>query len=189
MLKRKSDFVTIISALVMALFCRVFLIAVYKVPTDSMFPTLFPGDFIFSTQTAYGFKFPWSTEVFFPSEPKKGDLVAFHFKVRPAITYIKRILAVPGDEYEMVNGVLFINGEKKMEAPSSKAVPDIAKQKLQPGEVFVVSDNPQALEDSREFGAVSVHQIESKALFIWFSFSAEDKAVRWGRILTILKAP
>lgn len=187
-MNKNSNYIAIISALALAIFLRLFLIAVYKIPTDSMSPILSSGDFIFSSQIAYGLKFPWSSDVLFPSEPKKGDLIAVTFKNRPAITYIKQVVAVFGDEFEMNQGVLYINGTKVSESLSSRTLPDISKQKLQNGEVFVVSANPQVLEDSREFGVVSRQQIESKALFIWFSFSAEDKAVRWGRILTNLKA-
>ena len=86
------------------------------------------------------------------------------FKNKPAISYIKRIAAVEGDEVDTPTG----------------------KQKIGANEVYVLSDNPNTREDSRDFGLVPLDQIESQAKFVWFSFSPESK-IRWKRILTQLK--
>jgi len=150
--------------LAVAFFCRLFLISVYKIPTESMAPTVLPGDIIMGSQISYGIRFPWSETTHFQDKPKKGDLVIVSFKNKPAISYIKRVAGIEGDEVETQDG----------------------KQKVGPNEVYVLSDNPNTREDSRDFGLVSLDQIESQAKFVWFSFSPESK-IRWTRILTQLK--
>jgi signal peptidase I len=148
-------------ALSLALFCRIFIVAVYKIPTESMAPTMLPGDFILGSQVSYGLRFPWSQNVWFKATPKKGDLIVFSFKSKPSISYIKRVAAVEGEEALTLNGPI----------------------KVGPGQVFVLSDNRDVLEDSRDLGLVSIEQIESQAKVIWFSF---EKHVRWDRIFTKL---
>lgn len=129
-----------------------------------MAPTVLPGDIIIGSQISYGIRFPWSESTHFKQKPQKGDLVVVSFKNRPSISYIKRIAGVEGDEVETQSG----------------------KQKVGPDEFYVLSDNPQMREDSRDFGLVSLDQIESQAKLIWFSFSPESE-IRWKRILTLLK--
>lgn len=147
-----------------ALFCRLFLVSVYKIPTESMSPSLLPGDIVMGSQISYGIRFPWSGSTYFQQKPRKGDLVVVSFKNKPAISYIKRVAGVEGDEVDTLNG----------------------KQKVGPNEVYVLSDNPNIREDSRDFGLVSLDQIESQAKFVWFSLSPESK-IRWQRVLTQLK--
>lgn len=147
-----------------ALFCRLFLVSVYKIPTESMSPSLLPGDIIMGSQISYGIRLPWSDTTYFQKKPQKGDLIVVSFKNKPAISYIKRVAGIEGDEVETSSG----------------------KQKVGPNEVYVLSDNPNSREDSRDFGLVSLDQIESQAKFVWFSFSPESK-IRWQRVLTQLK--
>lgn len=158
-MKQTSIYPVVFLALVLALFTRVFFISVYKIPTNSMSPTLLAGDFILGSQVAYGLKFPWSREVWFKSFPKRGDLVAVSFANRPSVTYLRRVTGVAGDFVE------------------------INQQKIQIGvnQVFVKSDNSEFKEDSHDFGLVSVEQIESRAWLLWFSLSTE-KQIRWERI-------
>lgn len=158
----KYSFVAL--ALGLALFCRLFVIAVYKIPTESMAPTFLPGDIIIGSQISYGIRFPWGESTYFQKKPQKGDLVVVSFKDRPAISYIKRVAGVEGDEVETYSG----------------------KQKVGPNEIYVLSDNTDVREDSRDLGLVPLDQIESQAKVIWFSFSP-DSEVRWKRFLTFLK--
>lgn len=129
-----------------------------------MAPTFLPGDIIIGSQISYGIRFPWSQSTHFQTKPQKGDLVVVSFKNKPAISYIKRVAGVEGDEVEINSG----------------------KQKVGPNEFYVLSDNANVREDSRDLGLVSIEQIESRAKMIWFSFSPESE-IRWKRFLTFLK--
>lgn len=100
---------TLVLAVLFALFVRSFLLAAYKVPTGSMQPTLKPGDFIFSSRLAYGLPIPFSTQRWNKVSPERGDLVVFTYPETPQITYVKRVVALPGDRIQIIHGRLSIN--------------------------------------------------------------------------------
>ena len=60
-------------AVLIAAFCRLFLISVYKMPFESMAPSILAGDFILASQISYGFKFPVNQQTYFESAPVVGD--------------------------------------------------------------------------------------------------------------------
>ncbi|MFC4892624.1 signal peptidase I [Pseudofrancisella aestuarii] len=91
---------------------RTFLIGNFLIPTASMTPTLPVGDFIFVDKTAYGVRAPFSNNVLIPiGEPKRGDIVVFHFPVNPKVDFIKRVIGVPGDVISYKDKRLTINGK------------------------------------------------------------------------------
>ena len=82
----------IFGAVLLALFFRVFIISVYRVPTNSMEPVILTGELVIANQLAYGFKLPWMVSGYFESDPKVGDIVAIKLKSKMADEYlIKRI--------------------------------------------------------------------------------------------------
>jgi signal peptidase I len=89
----------------------------YRIPTGSMIPTLMIGDFILVNKFAYGIKVPFSDVFSDPiyikeaEKPKRGDIIVFKYPKDPSINYVKRVVGIPGDEVEIVNKVLFVNGE------------------------------------------------------------------------------
>lgn len=91
----------IIGALVVGLFFRLFLVSVYKSPSQKMAPTILEGDFILASAVSYGFKNPWTEKVYFGSLPNRGDLVVFN---KNSKIYIKRVIAVALDKIEFING-------------------------------------------------------------------------------------
>lgn len=92
---------------------------IYKIPSGSMIPTLFPGDHILVNKTAYGFKVPfseWLGSPLFPfgqSTPQRGDVIVFLFPKKdpndPEITFIKRVIGLPGDRILVRKKRLIIN--------------------------------------------------------------------------------
>lgn len=116
-------------ALFVALLLRTFLYQPFIIPSESMYPTLEVGDFIFVNKFVYGYSnrsfslFSWTpnlveNRVLKNNDLKRGDVVVFHNpkhtneqgKPDP-IDYIKRLIGVPGDRVQMIDGVLHINGE------------------------------------------------------------------------------
>lgn len=92
---------------------RSFIVQPYRVPTGSLEPTIMPGDFIGVSQYAYGIKFPIGNFTLIPTgEPKRGDIVLFHYPPNPNLIYIKRLIGLPGDHIAYRNKVLYINGRK-----------------------------------------------------------------------------
>jgi signal peptidase I len=111
-------FRTAIIAVVLALIVRTFLLEPFNIPSGSMKPTLEVGDYLFVSKPAYGysrFSFPFG---FAPIEgriwtggrvPQRGDVVVFKKPTDTSTDYIKRLIGLPGDTIQMINGRLYIN--------------------------------------------------------------------------------
>jgi signal peptidase I len=97
---------------VIVLVLRSFVFEPFRIPSDSMMPTLFDGDFIVVSKFAYGLRLPVSNVEVVPlGEPQRGDVVVFRYPADPSINYIKRLAGLPGDRVRVQNDHLFINGE------------------------------------------------------------------------------
>src|SRR6202451_1642642 len=104
-------------ALIIALVIRTFLFQPFNIPSGSMIPTLLVGDYLFVSKYSYGYthySFPFSPPFypgrFFSSQPNRGDVVVFRLPKDDSIDYIKRVIGLPGDRIQMIDGVLNING-------------------------------------------------------------------------------
>lgn len=105
-------------AIVLALVIRTFLFQPFNIPSGSMLPTLFVGDYIFVSKYRYGFSkysLPFSPDIFsgriFSRDVKHGDVVVFKLPSDNATDYIKRVVGLPGDRIQVVNGRLILNGQ------------------------------------------------------------------------------
>src|SRR5262249_54514901 len=90
----------------------------FNIPSASMKATLLVGDYLFVSKYSYGyshFSLPLSPPVFsgriLGSQPERGDVVVFRLPKDDSIDYIKRVIGLPGDRIQMVDGVLNINGQ------------------------------------------------------------------------------
>ncbi|MEW9900069.1 signal peptidase I [Chitinivorax sp. PXF-14] len=98
---------------------RSFLVEPFQIPSSSMRPGLIVGDFILVNKFAYGVRTPVINNVVLPvGEPKRGDVMVFHYPEDDKIDYIKRVVGLPGDKVEYRNKKLTING-KPMEQTES----------------------------------------------------------------------
>ena len=107
---------TLIGALVIAVLIRSLIIQPFYIPSSSMEPTLLVGDRIFVSKYTYGYSkhsFPFSPNVsnkrFFSKNPIQGDLVVFKYPADNRTDFIKRLVGLPGDEIQFINGNLYIN--------------------------------------------------------------------------------
>ena len=110
---------TLIGALLIALLIRSLLFQPFYIPSSSMEPTLLVGDRIFVSKYVYGYSkhsFPFSPNItdqrFFSRSPKRGDLVVFKTPADNRTDYIKRLIGMPGDTIQFIDGELFINDKK-----------------------------------------------------------------------------
>jgi len=108
----------IVHALILALIVRVFLFQPFNIPSGSMIPTLLVGDYLFVSKYSYGYSrysFPFGLNLFpgriWASDPNRGDVVVFKLPRDNETDYIKRVIGLPGDEIQMLHGVLHINGK------------------------------------------------------------------------------
>ena len=110
---------TLIGALIIAILIRSLLFQPFYIPSSSMEPTLLVGDRIFVSKYTYGYSrhsFPFSPNFsnkrFFSKIPERGDLVVFKTPADNRTDYIKRLIGMPGDTIQFVNGDLLINRNK-----------------------------------------------------------------------------
>ncbi|QXK91987.1 signal peptidase I [Neoehrlichia mikurensis] len=112
-------FCTLFFALLMALVFRSLAFEPFHIPSGSMKSTLLEGDYIFVSKYSYGYSrysFPFSFPLFsgriFYKEPKAGDVIVFRNPYKTNINFIKRVIGLPGDKVQIINGHLYINGSK-----------------------------------------------------------------------------
>ena len=107
----------IIQALLIALVIRTLLFQPFNIPSGSMKGTLLVGDYLFVSQFSYGYShysLPFSPPLFsgriFASQPERGDVVVFRLPKDDTTDYIKRVIGLPNDHIQMIDGLLHING-------------------------------------------------------------------------------
>jgi signal peptidase I len=97
---------------------RSFLFEPFKIPSGSMVPTLVIGDLILVNKFTYGLRLPvLHTRLTEGNAPQRGDVMVFRFPPKPSLDYIKRVVAVPGDEVAYLNKRLTINGQAVSKVP------------------------------------------------------------------------
>ncbi len=108
---------TIAIALLIALVIRAFLFQPFNIPSGSMKSSLLVGDYLFVSKFAYGYSrhsLPFSPPLFdgrvMGAAPRRGDVVVFKLPRDGRTDYIKRVVGLPGDRIQMIDGVLHING-------------------------------------------------------------------------------
>ena len=101
---------SMVPVVVLVLVLRSFLFEPFRIPTDSMMPTLQAGDFILVNKFHYGLRLPvLNTKILSVHEPKRGDVVVFRYPPDPAINYIKRVVGLPGDRIKVVDDRVYVN--------------------------------------------------------------------------------
>ncbi|NKN37946.1 signal peptidase I [Agrobacterium sp. a22-2] len=121
----------VIQALLLAMVIRTVFFQPFTIPSGSMMPTLLVGDYIFVNKFSYGYSkysLPFSPNLFsgriFGSDPERGDVVVFRFPPNPEVDYIKRLVGLPGDRIQVIEGVLHINGKPVPKAPDGTFTSD-----------------------------------------------------------------
>ncbi|MBE5966846.1 MAG: signal peptidase I [Lachnospiraceae bacterium] len=181
----------IVVALFLSLFIDSTVIAKAEVEQSSMENTLFEGQQLIVSKLSYAF-----------DEPKRGDIIIFleneekgnvidtfirslkgRFSSSDEIAaeqerLVKRVIGVPGDEIDIQDGSVFINGEKLEESyangetlPGNIELPITVEE----DELFVIGDNREVSRDSRDFGPIDVKQVEGKAVFRIYPFNKMGK--------------
>jgi signal peptidase I len=115
---------TIVYALLIALVLRVLLFQPFTIPSASMEPNLYEGDYIITNKMAYGYSrhsIPLSPPLFegrlFGAEPKRGDVAVFKLPTDDRTDYIKRVIGLPGDRIQVKGSRLYVNDQPVQSVP------------------------------------------------------------------------
>ncbi len=118
---------TLLYAIIIAIFIRSILIQPFYIPSSSMESTLLVGDRLFVTKFSYGYSkhsFPFSPAIFdgriLYKLPKRGDIVVFKTPADNRTDYIKRLIGLPGDIIQFIDGNLYLNGNQILKTIKSK---------------------------------------------------------------------
>jgi len=106
----------VFQALIIALVIRTFLFQPFNIPSGSMKETLLVGDYLFVSKYSYGYSHyslllspPLFSGRVWASTPQRGDVVVFRLPKDDSVDYIKRVIGLPGDHIQMIDGLLHIN--------------------------------------------------------------------------------
>jgi signal peptidase I len=195
-------FQSLVTLIVIALFIITFTFQPFRIPSQSMEPTLLVGDFLLVNKEVS--KDSWLPLVAPTYQIHRGDLVVFHYPVEPALHLVKRVIGLPGDRIRLHDGRAYINGEPLPEpyaifrpaaADSYRdefprlgaADPNIDSRwwiqlrslvsngeiTVPPDSFFVLGDNRNDSEDSRYWGFVPRAAIVGKPFLIYFSLRTD----------------
>ncbi len=182
----------ILVALVLAFLVKAFVVEAYNIPSESMRNTLLVGDFLLAEKLTFGPRIPF-TNLRLPaiSDPQVGDVIVFRSPEDDDKSYIKRVIAVGGDEVQIIDKTVFINGVPVDDSqyaihsdttllPRTSAYPrdNFGPLRVPEGEYFVLGDNRDNSSDSRFWGCVPRELVTGKALMIHWSWRHDSDAPR-----------
>ena len=128
---------TIFYALCIAIIIRSFLIQPFYIPSSSMEPNLLVGDRLFVTKFSYGYSkhsFPFSPPIFnnriMSKLPKRGEVIVFKTPSDNRTDYIKRLVGLPGDTIQFIEGNLYLNGKKILKTKKTNDILHCGNQKI-----------------------------------------------------------
>jgi signal peptidase I len=147
-------------SIVVSFFIITFLYQPVKVEGTSMQPQLRDEDRLFINKFVYHF-----------SKIERGDVVVFNYPRDPSKSYIKRVIALPGDDLRIDKGQVYVNGRQIAEpyVPEEfESDRSIDEEVIPAGEYFVMGDHRSISSDSRDFGPVKRNLIYGKAAFVYW---------------------
>ena len=184
--------------LIFAVFARTFAVQAFKIPTGSMEENLLIGDHILVNKFIYGGSWSPLEAAVLPLHPiRRGDVVVFKFPEDPERDFIKRCIGLPGDEIEIVDKAVFVNGQKIDDQsyayrldprtyPRSVFLHDSYRDRdnfgpttVPAGHYFFMGDNRDNSNDSRFWGPVPADFIKGRAFLIYWSFADGGESVDW----------
>lgn len=114
-----------------------------RVPTGSMEPTIAVGDHLLINQMAYDLRIPFTQiKVLKTGDPQPGEIITFKPPHGPKTTYVKRLIAGPGDRVEVKNGFIKVNGQPLIQQSFKISNPEFVYQEVLNGHKCFVQRNP-----------------------------------------------
>jgi signal peptidase I len=211
-------------ALILAIVMRSSFVQAYVIPSGSMEPTILVGDHIFVNKVAYGLRIPETIAgvhvpglstgkyIFHLAPIHRGDIIVFTAPYDRSMDLIKRVIGVPGDRIQVIDGVVWRNGERiadphaYLSHDATSRSPFLASDNfpprdprhpeavpapvvVPPGKLFMMGDNRDDSYDSRFWGFADQNDVEGRASVIYFSWNHDGPGalpLRWNRFGKVL---
>ncbi len=179
--------INIIFAVSITLVFKQYVIQAFKIPAGSNVPTILIGDHVLVNKYIYKFH-----------QPQRNDWVIFIFPKDEKIDYLKRVVALPGDQVEIKDKKLYINNQLVSEPFIINSTASIIDKSKSPRDnfgpitvpeksYFLLGDNRDNSFDSRFWGFVKEEKIKGKAEIVYFSYDNQAKSIRYDRVGLKLK--
>jgi signal peptidase I len=185
---------SILIAVVLALIIRAYVVQAFVIPSGSMEDTLEIGDRILVNRFIYGTKIPFTDRrVLTLRQPARGDVIVFEFPEDRSKDFIKRIIGLPGDQIQIVNKQVYVNGDLYRNPHEIHKDNDLVPRVLGPRDntgvitvptdsYFVMGDNRDRSYDSRFWGFVKQEDLKGLAFIKYWSWDSEGRRLRWMNI-------
>lgn len=131
-----------------------------RVDGYSMRPTLDDGEFVLVNKLSYRL-----------GETSRGDIIVFHFPVNPQEDLVKRVIGLPGDTVLVKDNQVYVNGQVLNEPYIAQAPLYSGEWTVKEGYLFVLGDNRNNSNDSKDWGMLPVEEVVGKAILIYWPFS------------------
>jgi signal peptidase I len=128
-----------------------------RVDGASMEPTLVSGEYVVVNRLSYRL-----------GSPQRGDIIVFHPPVNPEEEYIKRVIGLPGDEVEVKDGMVYVNGQPLQESYLNVKTNYAGTWNVPQDQLFVLGDNRINSSDSRNWGTVPMNYVVGKAVLVYW---------------------
>ncbi|MEM1245573.1 MAG: signal peptidase I [Acidobacteriota bacterium] len=188
-------FRVVVATAIAALFVQTWLLKAFVVPSDSMEPTLLPGDLLLVNRFIH--RSPGGLAM--QRQIQRGDVILFRLPGDAEKILVKRCVGVGGDTIELRDKDLLVNGEPMLNFqavfrdpntyPSSRFVEQRLRDRdnfgpltVPEGALFVLGDNRDLSYDSRFWGTVPLDSVLGSARLIYWSRDDDTQSVRWKRI-------
>ena len=178
----RENFESVLIAAILALFIRTFVFQAFKIPTGSMENNLLVGDHILVNKFIYGptldGKSTWGVAA---RDIERHDVVVFRAPQEPDKDFIKRVIGLPGEQVEVREGIVYIDGDPLDEPYAFHSAAygfhsDTAGPIAVPEDnYFCLGDNRDNSRDSRYWGSVPRRLIKGKAMLVYWSFEAPNR--------------
>lgn len=181
----------LVGAVVLALFVRAFIFQAFKIPTGSMEPNLLIGDHLLVDKLVFSPSLGSIEDFVFAKRPiRRGDVLVFKFPEDPSRDFIKRVIGLPGETFEIQDKQVLINGKALaepyahfLEPPLKRTDPDyglygedirdnFAATKIEEGKLMMMGDNRDNSRDSRFWGTLPISQVKGRAVVVYWSYEA-----------------
>lgn len=181
----------LVGAVILALFVRAFIFQAFKIPTGSMEPNLLIGDHLLVDKMIFSPSLGWVEDLLLAKRPiERGDVLVFKFPEDPTRDFIKRVIGLPGESFEIQEKQVLINGQALtekyayfLEPPLQRSDPDygffgedlkdnFGPQTVPDRQLMMMGDNRDNSRDSRFWGTLRTDQVKGRAVVVYWSYEA-----------------
>jgi signal peptidase I len=167
---------TILVCFVFFVFVRAFVFQQSEIPSGSMEPTVLIGDYVLVNRFRYApVSFPWERRLLPIAGVERGDVVVFKHPPEPEQDFIKRVIGLPGETVQLVDGRLYVEGRRVEEPylpPEEREGHAWGPVRIPEETYFVLGDHRSASADSRVWGFVPRGHVKGRAFVVLFSTQA-----------------